>query len=56
MITKEANKIIDENDEWVIYQFNTPIYDNKGYFTHDYDDSNPDIISVRKGPKEWNLS
>ncbi len=48
-----GHKVIEENERWIQYQFNNPIYDDKGYFTRFYDDSNPDIVTVIKPPPIW---
>lgn len=50
MITKEACKIISEDERFVTWQHNTPLYDKRGCPTWEYDDSNPDIITIVKFP------
>lgn len=50
MITEEAKKVISEDDKFTTYQMNTPIYDDKGYFTHKYEDSTANIITIVKNP------
>lgn len=49
-IVKESMKVLSEDDSFVTYQMNTPIYDEKGYPTWEYDDSNPDIVTLVKHP------
>ena len=49
-ITKESMKVISEDDRFITHQVNTPIFDEKGYPTWEYDDSNPYIITFVKHP------
>lgn len=50
MIVKEACKVIAEDEKTVTWQYNTPILDERGCPTWDYDDSNPYIVTVVKFP------
>lgn len=51
MITTIASKKIKEEGNFITYQMNTPIYDEKGLPTWTYDDSNPDIITIVRMPQ-----
>ncbi len=50
MITKEASTIVHEDEKSITYQFNKPIYDERGWPTWTYDDSIIDRVTVIKHP------
>lgn len=50
MITDTCSIKISEDEKFVVYQYNDPIYDDKGDFTGKWEDSNPNIITLVKFP------
>lgn len=50
MVTEISHKKVKEEGNFITYQCNIPIYDDKGYFTRKYEDSNPDIITIVRSP------
>lgn len=51
-----GSKIIEETEKWITYHWYDPIYDNKGYFTGYFETDSPTIITLVKGPPEWNIN
>ncbi len=50
MITDIGMVILEEDDKMIKVQYNKVIYDEHGYPTRKYDDSDPNIITMIKHP------